>query len=742
MTVELSDNATMVLERRYLARDAEGRLVETADEMFERVAAAVAACDLPYRGEEGVEASRATFLEMMTSLEFLPNSPTLMNAGRELGQLAACFVLPVDDSMEAIFEAVKNMALIHKSGGGTGFSFSRLRPASDVVMSTKGIASGPVSFMSVFDAATETVKQGGTRRGANMGVLKVDHPDVLDFIHAKDEDSRLNNFNISVGLSQGFMTALEEGDAYDLVNPRSHLVVGQLDAREVFDEIASTAWSSGEPGVIFLDRMNDANPLPSLGEIESTNPCGEQPLLSYESCNLGSINLGKVAVEGEGGGPAIDWSRLEFLVREAVHFLDNVIDASRYPLAEIESVTKANRKIGLGVMGFADLLIKLGIPYDSEDGLQVARDVMSFVSRVAREASEALAAERGPFPNFDVSVYARQGSPPLRNATTTTIAPTGSISIIARCSSGVEPLFAVAYERHVLDGERLLEVHPDFLEAAARHGLADNGLIELIAERGCLSEVEGVPADLARLFVSAHEVKPEWHVRMQAAFQEYTDNAVSKTVNLPQDASVGDVEALYLLAYELGCKGVTMYRYGSRPSQVLYRGHAPAAAAGLRPRDREKVTSGTTEKVKIGCGNLYVTVNSDEQGICEVFTALGRAGGCPSQSEATSRLVSLGLRAGIDIEEITEQLKGIRCMSSIRSKQAEVLSCPDAIGKAIEKYLNAPGVTTEDDESAGADCHLRVGMGEICCPECGEFMEMEGGCIVCRSCGFSRCGSG
>ncbi len=569
-----------------------------------------------------------------------------------------------------------------------------------------------------------------------MGVLRVDHPDILEFVHSKDRHDLLNNFNISVAVTSEFMAALEEGGSYELINPHTRSEDATLDAREVFDEIAATAWGSGEPGVIFLDRMNEANPLPALGEIESTNPCGEQPLMPYESCNLGSINLGMLVRGDDEAEQEIDWARLEFLVREAVHFLDNVIDVCRYPLPQIEELTKANRKIGLGVMGFADMLIKLGIPYDSQRALDTAREVMSFVSRVSQEASQALAAERGPFPNFERSNFARQGSPPLRNATTTTIAPTGSISIIAQCSSGIEPLFAVAYERRILDGERLLEVHPEFLKVSAKSGLSDEGLLEEIAQHGCLSDIQGVPDELMSIFVSAHEVSPEWHVRMQAAFQEFTDNAVSKTVNLPQDATVKDVEALYLLAYQLGCKGVTIYRYGSRSKQVLYRGHAEEVAGGevsggLRPRERQKVTAGTTEKVKIGCGNLYVTVNSDEDGICEVFTALGRAGGCPSQSEATSRLISLGLRAGIDIDEITEQLKGIRCMSSIRSKQAEVLSCPDAIGRAIEKYLDVHGIDAGQVDFEGSNMH---------CPECGSMMEHEGGCIVCRSCGFSRCG--
>jgi len=725
----LSDNALKVLEKRYLARDSEGRVLETPLEMFERVASTVAGPDRPYRGEAGVERSAGVFLDIMSSLEFLPNSPTLMNAGRPLGQLAACFVLPVDDSMEGIFEAVKNMALIHKSGGGTGFSFSRLRPRNDVVMSTKGVASGPVSFMTVFDAATETVKQGGARRGANMGILRVDHPDILEFVHAKESHYSLSNFNISVALTEAFMRALEEGGTYDLVNPSSGKVTSRIDAREVMDEIATTAWKSGEPGVVFLDRMNEHNPTPAQGEIESTNPCGEQPLLPYEACNLGSINL-SLMVSDDDAGRDVDWARLDFIVREAVHFLDNVIDISAYPLEPIAEVTRGNRKIGLGVMGFADMLVKLGIPYDSEEALARGDEVMSFIERISREASEALATERGPFPNFDASVYAERGCAPLRNATTTTIAPTGSISIIARCSSGIEPLFAVAYERRVLEGERFLEVHPDFLSAGEEGGFLDEALLGKIVECGCLRDLPEIPEDVRRVFVSAHEVAPEWHVRMQAAFQAHTDNAVSKTVNLPQGASVSDVEELYMLAHQMGCKGVTIYRYGSRPQQVLYRGHAEPER-GLRPRERQKVTSGMTEKVKIGCGNLYVTVNSDEEGICEVFTSLGRAGGCPSQSEATSRLVSLGLRSGIDIAEITEQLKGIRCMSSIRSKQAEVLSCPDAIGRSIDNYLEAFGI--EASPEWGGD-------GDILCGECGARVELEGGCRVCRSCGFSRCG--
>ncbi|MBN2168658.1 MAG: vitamin B12-dependent ribonucleotide reductase [Actinobacteria bacterium] len=724
----LSKNAVTVLRHRYLARDLNGNPVEEPIDMFDRVAEAVAGADERYRGGAGVDRSREIFLDMMTSLEFLPNSPTLMNAGRKLGQLSACFVLPVEDSMEGIFDAVKSMALIHKSGGGTGFSFSRLRPKNDVVLSTKGVASGPVSFMTVFDAATETVKQGGTRRGANMGVLRVDHPDILEFIHSKENYERLNNFNISVALTGAFMNALESGGDFELVNPRTGEVEGNLDAAQVLHEISATAWATGEPGVIFLDRINEANTLPGLGIIESTNPCGEQPLLSFESCNLGSINLSKLVVS-EGEDSFINWDRLEFLVREAVHFLDNVIDVSRYPLKRIEETTRGNRKIGLGVMGFADMLIKMGIPYESDMALEVAEEVMSFISRVSKEASAALAQERGPFPNFEQSVYAREGTGPYRNATMTTIAPTGSISIIAGCSSGIEPIFAVAYERRVLDGESLLEVHPEFLRIAGQYGLTENGIMEEIAARGTLSDIQEIPPDVRAIFASSHDISQRWHVMIQAEFQKHTDNAVSKTVNLPAEATAEEVESLYMLAHELGCKGITVYRYGSRPAQVLYKGRS--SNSKLRPRERQKVTSGMTEKVKIGCGNLYITVNSDDEGICEVFTALGRAGGCPSQSEATSRLISLGLRAGIEIGEIIEQLKGIRCMSSIKSKEAEVLSCPDAISRSIVRYLESEGETLYPFEKE-VD-------GKVC-PECGIEMELEGGCMVCRSCGFSRCG--
>ncbi len=735
LELRLSANARKVLERRYLRKDEKGRPSESPEEMFRRVAINVASADLLYDPKVDLKRVEEEFYQLMARLEFLPNSPTLMNAGRELQQLSACFVLPIEDSMESIFEAIKDTALIHKSGGGTGFSFSRLRPKNDVVQSTKGISSGPISFMMVFDAATEAIKQGGTRRGANMGILRVDHPDIMDFIKAKEREDSLNNFNISVGITENFMKALEEEGEFDLINPHAKERVDKLKAREVFDEIVNQAWRNGDPGIVFLDRLNRDNPTPKYGRIESTNPCGEQPLLPYEACNLGSINISLMVNDG-----GMDYEKLSKTVRTSVHFLDNVIDANRYPLKKIDEMTKANRKIGLGVMGFADMLLKLGIPYDSEEALEIAEKVMGLIQEESKRASVEIAKQRGIFPNFKDSIYDRPGGLKVRNATTTTIAPTGTISIIANCSSGIEPLFALSYYRQVMDDDRLPEVHPYFKEVAVKEGFYSEELMERVIKRGRVRGMEGVPDKVQRLFATAHDVSPSWHVRMQAIFQKYTDNAVSKTVNFSHDATSQDVREVYLLAYRSGCKGVTIYRDRSRGRQVLNteRSVERIEERKLSPRPRPKVTKGTTTKVRTGCGNLYVTINEDDNGLpFEVFIQMGKAGGCAaSQLEAVGRLVSLVLRSGIDSSTMIDQLRGIRCPSPSWEKGGRVFSCADAIAKVVEERIGNNKKVAPEHQTEGK---VKIGNVVGVCPDCGDALRHEEGCLVCRACGYSRC---
>lgn len=721
--VPLSANALVVLKKRYLKKNEKGETVETPDDLFQRVAQTIAEADARYGATpDEVRETAIRFYRLMAQLEFMPNSPTLMNAGRALGQLSACFVLPVEDNMESIFEAIKHAAMIHKSGGGTGFSFSRLRPEGDTVLSTKGVASGPVSFMTVFDAATETIKQGGTRRGANMGILRVDHPDIERFISCKHENDRLTNFNISVAVTDAFMEAVEKGTEYALRNPRSGEPVKNVQAREIFDAIVHSAWKNGEPGLVFLDAMNRGNPTPHVGAIESTNPCGEQPLLPYESCNLGSLNLATVVRNG-----AVDHEKLREVVREAVHFLDNVIDVNNYPLPKIREITEANRKIGLGVMGFADMLIGLGIPYNSERAVAAAEDVMGLIQREGHAASAELAAIRGNFPNYPGSAYDNPETPHMRNATVTTIAPTGTISIIAGASSGVEPLFALTYVRKVLDNQELLEVHPLFRAEAERRGFLGEPLMKRIAEKGGVHDLSEVPEDIREIFVTAHDVSPEWHIRIQAAFQKYTDNAVSKTINFPFSATTDDVRNAYLLAYHSGCKGLTIYRDGSREIQVLnLKKEQKPLYPSVKPRPRPDRTIGRTERIKTGCGKLYVTVNRDEYGYCEVFAQMGKGGGCAnSQIEATGRLVSLALRSGVTVEAIVRQLMGIRCPSPTWQNGENIVSCSDAIAKVLNRVAGTNIESARDEMGA--------------CPDCGGAVEHEGGCIVCRSCGFSRC---
>lgn len=754
--MNFSENAQKVLEKRYLSRDAQGNTIEDIEGLFWRVANHVAGADKNYKGAD-TKSTAKEFFELMTSQKFMPNSPTLMNAGKELGQLSACFVLPIEDTMEGIFDTLKNAALIHKSGGGTGFSFSRLRQAGATVASTGGVASGPVSFMKVFNAATEAVKQGGTRRGANMGILRVDHPDIMDFITCKRDLTELTNFNISVGINEEFVKAVIQDEEYNLIDPKTKEIKDTVKARKVFDTIVDLAWLNGEPGIIFLDRINRDNPVPGTGEIESTNPCGEQPLLPFESCNLGSINLAKFVVNSE-----IDFVELKKTIISAVHFLDNVIDVNCYPLQKIDESTKATRKIGLGVMGFADMLYMMNIAYNSDKAIATAEEVMKFIHEQAKIASSSLAQLRGNFPLHNESVYALHNVP-MRNSTVTTIAPTGTISIICNASSGIEPVFALSYIRNVMDKNHLTEVHPYFEKYIKDAGLYSDELMRDIAASGSLHEID-LPDEIKQVFVTAHDILPEYHVRMQAAFQKYTDNAVSKTVNFPSSAKRDDIAEVYMLAYELGLKGVTIYRDQSRNSQVLNVGKVndqeaikqednairqeennkeeqeKNGALKLVPRERPNTTFGLTEKVKIGCGNLYITVNFDDTGLCEVFANLGRAGGCPSQSEATSRLISTSLRAGVDVASIVEQVRGIRCHATLRKNGLHVLSCPDAIGRTVEKALKL----WEQQQLISPD-HVQVTPVASkklkgACPECGGLTEHEGGCVVCRECGFSKCG--
>lgn len=735
ITPDLTKNAITVLERRYLKRDKEGKILETPVQMFRRVAESIGAADKKFNSQMDTTQIAEDFYSMMSNLEFLPNSPTLMNAGRELGQLSACFVLPVGDSMEEIFDAVKFTALIHKSGGGTGFSFSRLRPANDVVLTTTGISSGPISFMRVFDVATETIKQGGTRRGANMGILRVDHPDIMNFIICKSDKKQLNNFNISVGLTEPFMQAVQKDENYELINPRDRQIAGTLNARKVFNLIITQAWENGEPGIVFLDRLNRDNPTPHIGVIESTNPCGEQPLLPYESCNLGSINLSKMVKNGQ-----IDWTRLKEVVNLAVHFLDNVVEVNNYPLPQIAKMTLGNRKIGLGVMGWADMLILLRIPYSSEEAIELAQKVMKFINNEGHSASHELAKERGPFTNFKGSVYDKNGLPPLRNATVTTIAPTGTISIMANASSGVEPLFAISYVRQVMDNDILVEVHPHFETIAKERGFYSAELMQRIAEHGTLHGMEDIPEDIRNIFVTAHDITPDVHVRMQAAFQKYTDNAVSKTVNFSNGATIQDVARVYELAYQLDCKGVTIYRDGSRDQQVLSKGKkeekaAPPPAEKEKPaakRERPSMLKGWTYQMQTGCGPLYVTVNEDTNGLFELFTTMGKAGGCAaSQSEAIGRMVSLAWRTGIQARQVVKQLQGISCHSPSGFGENKIMSCADAVARAIQSHLAANGNGDMRKEKRA--------LFKGACPDCGGIVEHEGGCAVCRICGYSEC---
>jgi len=749
--IQLTDNALTVLERRYLIKDNQGRVIEKPRELFIRVARHIAEADREYGADDDqVEQTAAKFFNLMAALEFMPNSPALMNSGRPLGQLSACFVLPVGDSLVEIFETNKQAALIHQSGGGTGFSFSKIRPRNSVVASTSGVASGPVSFIKVYDATTDAIKQGGTRRGANMGVLRVDHPDILEFIACKDDLGEINNFNISVAVTDDFMKAVEAGEKYPLHNPHTgkvHEVDGTevfLEAREVFDKIVTHAWSTGEPGIVFIDRMNRANPTYPHETIESTNPCGEQPLPAYDSCNLGSINLSRFALHPlpesyaiSSAGEGIDWDRLGAAVRTGVHFLDNVIDRNRYPIEAIKEQTLKNRRVGLGVMGWADLLVRLRLPYDCPEALSLGERVMAFVESEARKHSSELAKNRGRFPNWEKSVYAADNVA-MRNATVTTIAPTGTISIIAGCSSGIEPYYSLAYERNVLDGSRLTEINQLFAEEARQSGFYSDELAEKVASRRSIQDMEEIPEPARALFLTAADVSPENHIRMQAVFQKHCDSSVSKTINLPTSASRIDVEKAYRRAYELGCKGVTIYRDQSRPDQVLTPIKKTTAEKSARPVEksvhavsaRPSVLQGFTEKIRTGYGNLYVTVNTCDGRPFEVFAQIGKSGyTTAADTEAICRLISLALRSGIGIGQVVRQLRGIGGSSQIFAEGGKVSSIPDAVAQVLERHFNDSSNPAHDKGKQPLEI----------CPSCGSAMRFDSGCYYCQSCGYSTC---
>lgn len=748
MEPELSQNSLTVLKRRYLIKDEKGNVVESPEQLFRRVANFIAAADENFGTEpDDVARTADRFFDMIASLEFMPNSPTLMNAGRPLGQLSACFVIPVEDTMESIFNAVKSAALIHKSGGGTGFAFSRLRPKDSKVASTSGVASGPISFMKVINSATEAVKQGGTRRGANMGVLRVDHPNIMEFISCKADLRELTNFNISVCITDDFMRALSKGSEYPLIDPRTgdqyfkEEKPVRLNARDVFNAIVEQAWSTGEPGIIYIDRMNDGNPVRRVGLYESTNPCGEQPLLPYESCNLGSINLSKmVRAVVDSDNPAsmyrheIDWDKLRRTIRTSVHFLDNVIEANNYPLEEITAGTLSNRKIGLGVMGWADMLFQLEIPYNSMEAVELAERVMEFIQREARATSSELAEVRGVFPLWEQSIFneSAMGFLKMRNSTVTTIAPTGTISIISGTSSGIEPVFALAYTRTVMDNTEMTELNPVLEDKAKEKGFYSKEFVEKLKESGSLQDIEEVPQNLKRVFITSHEVSPEWHIRMQAAFQKYTDNAVSKTINLPENATKEDVGRAYHLAYDLRCKGVTVYRDGCRKGQVLSVKKDEKEQARKEQRKikrRPQCLSGITEKIKTGYGNLYVTINMLDDKPFEVFAQIGKSGHTTmADTEAVCRLISLALRSGIDVDDIIDQLRGIGGATQVYQNGGLVKSMPDAIAKVLHMHFG-------NSEKQKADNDLGV---EIC-PECHGKLEYSSGCVLCPSCGYSQC---
>lgn len=727
--MQITENAKKVLENRILRKDEEGNVIETPEEMLVRVARAIADNETEFDKFDWKE----KFYDIMDNLYFLPNSPCLMNAGIPGGQLMACFVLPIEDNMESIMGTLRDAALIHKSGGGTGFSFSNIRPENDIVKTTGGIASGPVSFIRMYDAVTNEIKQGGKRRGANIAVLKCDHGDILKFIDCKRNNSQINNFNISVAVTDKFMKAVKANKDFELINPRNGEVTKTLPAKEIWDKLVEGAWQNGEPGIIFIDTVNEYNPLPELGEIVGTNPCGESVLLNNESCCLGSINLTKIVTSDK----EINWDLLEKVARIATRFLDNILDITEYPLPQIKEMSLGNRKIGLGVMGWGDMLFKLGIPYNSQEALDLAWKVMGVVDEEAFMASHVIAEEKGVFPNWHKSPSFQEKYGKVRNASQTCIAPTGTLSIIANCTSGIEPAYGLVYEKHVLDGQTLYEVNPVFEQELKNRGIYSKGLLQKIADNnGSCQGIKEIPEDMQEVFVVAHDISPEWHVKMQAAFQERTGMGISKTINLPHNATKKDVEDALMLAYESGCNGVTVYRDGSREDQVLTAGKkAKPRKAKVEVRERPAETSGITTALKTGCGKLYATVNEDDEGVCEIFLNQRDGNGCRvAYNNALAMVSSMALRAGVPIKDISKAMKGQSCGKPVWDNGKLILSCPDAIGKHLDKEQEFQEFKESLEPVEKTVKQVKT------CPLCGGQIISQGGCEICRDCGNSRCG--
>ena len=763
---DISDNSRVVLEKRYFLKDSQGNTIEHSwSDVCRRVARAIAETETLYDAQADVAHWEEAYYQVMASMEYVPNSPTLMNAGTGAGTLSACFVIGLEDSMEGIMEAAKEAALVQKFGGGTGFALSGIRPKGAPISTTHGKACGPVAVLRHLSSVSTLVTQGGKRDGANMAVMDVHHPDIMDFITCKTQEGQIHNFNISVGASEEFMQAVAKGEEYDLRDPKTGQVVERLNAAEVFDSIIDGAWLNGEPGTIFLDKVNQDNPTPHIGRMTATNPCGEQPLLPYESCNLGSINLAKFVVEVD-RQPALDWDRLAQVVRIAARFLDNVIDANRYSVPEIERMTKLTRKTGLGVMGFADMLVSMGIPYNSQDGLSLGREIMSFIRQEADSTSEQLARERGVFPAYGGSTYQKQGRL-MRNACRLTVAPTGTISMIAGCSSGIEPLFSLCYHKHnILEGQSLLYIDGNFEQVAREDDFYSDDLMEYLANGGSIQDREDVPQWVKDVFVTASDISPQDHVRMQAVFQESVDAAISKTINFPNSATRDDVRTAYLMAWELGCKGITVYRAGSREVEVLTAGSENQGDVETNvgaihelplqppilpvPMARPSLIHGVTDRVRTGHGNMYITINYRDGHPFEVFSNLGKAGGCDSaQLEAISRLISLALRSGIATDQVVEQLRGITCCPAWDDGTL-VRSAPDAVALVLGRQaLPTEEGVSQPDEAYAVQQGLFLkseanGNGTISksrCPDCeGGFLIHQEGCEMCPACGYNRCG--